>query len=852
MTRQKRSLGRPALAGWVGPALAFLAAGAVLAAPSPTRIVIVSRGQSPYVIVVPDGAKAAPVGQAARLLQETLREASGAKLPVVRESAAPRGAPAFYLGKSRAARNAGLPLDDVKGWAYRNKTIGRNVFLVGDDARKRLRDRRTIRSLGALKAVTAFLEDQLGVRFVLPGKYGIVTPKLDRVTVDADMDKSWKPVLDFVVGRSPGDVVYAAANNFIEPPGGVRTLTHSYNYAVPTKVYGKAHPEYFILRDGERTSFGNHLCISNPDVQELMLKEMERRFDLGYAWVDLGQTDGYRLCECAACAAIDPDPGERTWIVHRKLAAEMRKRRPGRKVMILAYGPTKHPPKTFGSFPDNVVIEMCSYTPKAFAEWARFRVPKTVYIYTFYTPIVAPKGTPRGAVDQVRRFAANDVRGIYFGGGLSGRITCWGLLGPAYYAYGKALGDPRRDPDALFREYVDAAFGAAAAPMRAFYKAMYDRLDTLWQMPPGVRPFATPEDYFCHFFPPKRLKGMALNLARAKAVARDKGVKARLRYVEMEFEYVRRTAAVFQFYRTYRLRPIRETFDLLADAARRRREYIDWLYPPALKGRMREVAGLLHERPPLGMMTKAYLQTGGKSPAAPLNWDFDLLRRKGTLPGVASRRRVCPRVERIVLDGKLDDPAWRKARFQELGEIGMGALKNGSRFKVVYDGRSIYFGVECDLDDLRRIDAVRPVGRDGQAYRYECVEIMLDPFGARERYCHFILNPAPNSTYDRRFGYIDDPLHPLYSKLDSSWNGKWAYATKVDRKKMRWTAEVRIPFTTLEAEPPTPGAVWTMNLGREEWPKGPGVHPPAYSLWSPNLETRTFHDPEAFGEVLFR
>ena len=120
------------------------------------------------------------------------------------------------------------------------------------------------------------------------------------------------------------------------------------------------------------------------------------------------------------------------------------------------------------------------------------------------------------------------------------------------------------------------------------------------------------------------------------------------------------------------------------------------------------------------------------------------------------------------------------------------------------DDNNIYFGVVCELSDLKHIDKIQPVGRDGQAYRYECLEIMLDPFGAREKYCHFILNPVPNSTYDRRFGYIDDPLHPLYDKGDKGWNGDWDYATTVDREHMRWTAEVRIPFASLEAEPPSP------------------------------------------------
>ena len=273
--------------------------------------------------------------------------------------------------------------------------------------------------------------------------------------------------------------------------------------------------------------------------------------------------------------------------------------------------------------------------------------------------------------------------------------------------------------------------------------------------------------------------------------------------------------------------------------------------PEERKGKMRGVAGLLPGRTPLGTMKKSYLEAGGRVPAAPLTWDFALLRGKGVLPGTGSRSAKCPRIRRIILDGKLDDPDWRSASFEELDEIGMGALKNASRFKTAYDDRYLYLGMICELDDLRRIEEVEPVGEDGRAYRYECLEIMLDAFGTREKYCHFILNPVPDSTYDRRFGYIDDPLDPLYKKPDKGWKGDWDYATTVDRKRLRWSAEVRVPFATLEAEPPAAGTVWTLNIGRAEWPQGPSVRPAVYSLWSPNLETRSFHDPATFGALLF-
>ena len=843
--------------GRTGPALRVVslcctaALAAVPVAAEVPRLEIIAQGKSAYVIAIPDDAGATSVNAAAKLLQSKLFEATGVTLAISRESQVAAGSPAIYLGKSQAARRAGLPLEALHGWACLDRVVGRDVFLAGEDGAAAASGKAGMEPQGTTKAVTRFLEEQAGVRFVLPGERGTHVPKLERLAIDAAMDRSWTPVFDYVIGRTSTDRAYAVANNFFGQTALLRSYGgHSYYSAVPAKDYAEKHPEYFALIGGVRDARGNHLCISNPEVQGLMLQEMEKQLDRGFEWVELGQTDGYQACECPNCAALHADKGERLWIVHQKLAEAMLKRRPGKKVMIISYGPTANPPRTVRRFPENVIIQMCRYSPESFAEWAPLGVPKTVYLYNwgFYHSMgIAPLRTPRAMVDQVRLFKANDVRGIYLCGGLDGRENgLWGLDGPAYYAFGKALGDPGCDGDALLREYVEAAFGEAAAPMRAFFNALYERLDLCSRLPEGSRAFVTPEDFFCHFFPAKTLSDMTADLARAQAVAGDAKVKARLELVDMEFRYVKATATVYQFYRTYRLTPTAATLDLVASAVQARREVIDGIYP---SGRVRAVEGL---RAPLGEASKAFAETGGRAVSAPLNWDFALLKEKGVLPGVGMKRVACPRVEGIVLDGRLDEAAWQGRGAEELGEIGMGKLKNATRFLVGYDAANLYFGITCEVDSLDALDAVKPLGRDGAAHTQEDVEIMLDAQGLRERYCHLVFNPVALSTFDRRFGYIQDPFHPLYNKPDASWNGTWEYAVAVDRERKRWTAEVRVPFATLESEPPTPGTIWTMNLGRTEWPLGPGKHPYVLSLWSPNLESRSFHDRGAFGEVVFK
>jgi hypothetical protein len=609
------------------------------------ELVVVSDGKSPYVIAVAQGADKVRIGRAAAFLRSTIAEATGVTLPVVPESEVRAGTPAVYLGQSQAARRAGIAVDDVTGWSYHNRVVGEDIFLVGRDEPG---DGKTtsVGSNGSFKAVTAFLEREAGVRFVLPGPLGLHIPKRDRLVVDVAMNVSWSPLFKYMAGRrvrsdTPEDLAYAVANNFFDRNGVLRQYGgHSYYTAVPAATYGQTNPEYFALINGVRTPEGNHLCISNPEVQELMLKELERAFDQGYEMAELSQTDGYKECRCEPCQAIHPDIGEKIWIVHRKLAEEMNRRRPGRKVVMLSYVWTVPPPKSFDRFPENVVIQTNRYVPEYFQVWAPFKTSMAVYLanWLYFTPRIAP----RYAVDQIRLFLANDVQGIYVMGGLDCNSgSPWGLNGPSYYAFGKAMEDPRHDADKLENDYITAAFGEAAAPMHAFFRALHRRqeifalLDRREQGLPDRRYRGygfTHEagDFYCHFFPPQMLHDMSANLEHARTLATDRKVKARLELVDAEFKYLYSVAMVFHLYRAYQSAPGWASFDLLAAQVKEHERTLEWLFP---NGKTRAIAGL---RVPFNgrHLTGSRLAVEKQ---VPFTWNFADLRQQARLPGGGPR-----------------------------------------------------------------------------------------------------------------------------------------------------------------------------------------------------------------------
>jgi hypothetical protein len=828
-------------------------------------ILLATKGASDYVIVVPDGDDPNKrVSKAANLLQSLLAESLGCKLPIFKEAEAPADKPHIYLGKTRAAQIAGVPVDQLKEWTFCKRVVGKDLFLCGLDAAT-VANRPDI--LGTYKAVSSFLEDEVGVRFLLPGgPNGLHVPKLAELRVDAGLNFTSAAKIPYCYGRWYGDI--SIPLNHVEMSFWKNYGGHSYYDAVPLKTYATTHPEYFRYANGQRqtsSTAGQHLCISNPEVQELMLKEIEKQLDLGFQWVELGQTDGYQPCECEKCKAIaGNDAGEALWIVHRKLAEQLKLRRPGAKVVILSYPPTYQPPKTFKSFPGNVVIEMCSYTPEDFEAWKAFPCERTVYIYNWgaYKPVgYLPRRSPEFAAKQLRLFAANNVKGVY----KCGFGECLGLEGPTYYVYSKLLADPSADPQKLADDFYRAAYGKASVPMKLFFDSLHKRLDlrsgdSAIDVLPKV-----PEEQICFLYSPGLLQLMSDNLKRAFTMDSDPRVQARLRLVQREFLYLKNVVSIFTYYRAYRLSGSMSAFDLLAAEMEQRNAIIDsWFVanekattdPKAPKWKAKMEDGFAMFGGNKDDIKRGGQQGSGDLSGPPFTWDMPKMREKLSSPTAAVDAPRLYKAVRLtqppVLNGVLDETAWKKAAVAELGEISQGTLKDGASFRVAYDAMNVYFAVVCKFADVGQ-EKFAAFGRDGSCFKQECLELFIDPYGTREKKYHFMLNPVADSSYDARFGFIEDSLDPRFGKSDVTWNGAWEYTASVDKEKQCWTAVVQIPFATLGVPAPQPGVNWTMDVAREHYypNKDTGKKVQELSSWAPNLEERGFGKLSGFGTLEF-
>ncbi len=156
-----------------------------------------------------------------------------------------------------------------------------------------------------------------------------------------------------------------------------------------------------------------------------------------------------------------------------------------------------------------------------------------------------------------------------------------------------------------------------------------------------------------------------------------------------------------------------------------------------------------------------------------------------------------------VIDGRLDEPAWRGApaidAFTQVDPAAGAAPTERTEVRLLYDADNLYIGVRC-FDSEPDLVVARSMTRDGGFESDDRVTITLDTFRDRRNGYLFVVSAAGG----RRDGLIEG------TRTRTEWDGIWAAKTRVDDEG--WTAEVAIPMKTLSFD--EGGSVWGMNIER--------------------------------------
>ena len=240
--------------------------------------------------------------------------------------------------------------------------------------------------------------------------------------------------------------------------------------------------------------------------------------------------------------------------------------------------------------------------------------------------------------------------------------------------------------------------------------------------------------------------------------------------------------------------------------------------------------------------------------------------KTGNEPKGASTHTEVPRLrptklakgEKIVIDGKLEDDAWKTAAatpaFVDVGtgENNTSFPVNGSA-KLAWDDANMYIAFKVEDPDV--IGGFAKDAKEPHLWTKDTVEVMVDPDGDGDNadYYEIQVNPQ-NLVFDTQYDNYNSPkTEPDGPFGHQEWSSHLKSAVIVDGtmdkpgdKDKGYTVEMAIPwasFTKAKSHPPKPGDEWRMNFYAMK--NNGGV------AWSPILGQGNFHKASRFGRVVW-
>jgi len=350
---------------------------------------------------------------------------------------------------------------------------------------------------GSFNAVCGFLRD-LGVRWYMPGEVGEIVPDAKSIALPM-IDRTVRPdfpmrILNFRTSVYGHDAIMWGFRLGTRQPFG-RQAAHGLDRMTDNEHTLTHHPDWFALYGGKRHAqlgIKNHqLCYSNEELFREAVQFARAQFDhYDMDVVSIMPPDGYTaICQCELCEGKEsPELGYRgslsnyVWDFVNRVAKEVGKTHPGKKISNCAYGVYTAPPSNIGKLEPNVqVIIVGGRRPtspdreelrKLREGWSK-KTDSPVEIFEnypftgrgFYLPAYIPrvmgesinatKGMSRGEDIWITMdFKENAIGYNHF------------LL---YFTARMYWGGKEQNAVEMFDEYCRLFYGPAAAEMRTFF-----------------------------------------------------------------------------------------------------------------------------------------------------------------------------------------------------------------------------------------------------------------------------------------------------------------------------------------------------------------------------------------------
>lgn len=481
------------------------------------------------------------VQEAAEDLQYHLNKIAAREFPLMHDK--PETGLHFYVGEGfwpeQDARAAKL---GNEGWMISSVPDG--LLLTGSQ----LDDKRLS---GIAEAISLFLEQTCGVRWIWPGKSGEVIPYRPDLII-SPQNSSGVPVLQrrqimpsyirFWNKQTQQDW----ANYYRRTRQGDElraNFGHAWASVMPKEKYFSQHPEWYSLVNGKRIPA--QLCISNPGLRDEFVKNLlsmpgNQKLDI----VSVSPNDGYGFCEDALCRAKG-DTNAAYWDFVNDIAKRVKVLRPGLGIGTFAYTFSRQPPKNIKKLPDNVYLSMTSYATtlllddgqkeyKQFIDGWKSKGVKIVMreYWGMHYWLDLPVLYPNEIAQEIKMGQAAGMMGVYGEGGKN-----YATQAPNYYVLTHLMWNPNADPQKVLDDFY-AAFGPASKDVRRYYEGLGAAVRHEWRLRNLSSGYVAMVNSYDEMFGPHTLANAKAALDAAdKDAAGNPDLQERIRFIRHGYNY---------------------------------------------------------------------------------------------------------------------------------------------------------------------------------------------------------------------------------------------------------------------------------------------------------------------------
>ena len=373
---------------------------------------------------------------------------------------------------------------------------------------------------GDLTAVYDFLEKQLGVLFLAPGKDGVSYEETKILNLKEGRN-SWTPQL---ASRFMWpDRASWAAPRFYDQDGRLKEKRQSLaptEFLPPTRAeymmkeqetrlwlkqqrmgehgeklnsghaftkwwsrFGKTHPEYFALVNGKRRPPSRpnwvKLCVSNPAVWKQIVADWAADKNRS-RFINVCENDGYGFCECAECRKLDmpPRPGkkwsddlsDRYVYFANQVLKEARKIDPQAMVCQYGYSLYRFPPRRekVSSASHIIYVPTMMEFDRMEKDYRDWRAAGAKHFLLRPNDLHVNTSLPMGFDLQIYSAFKTGIKYGVVGTSYDSLHGFWDISGLADYVIARGHVDPSKSHDHWVTEYC-SAYGPAAPEARAYF-----------------------------------------------------------------------------------------------------------------------------------------------------------------------------------------------------------------------------------------------------------------------------------------------------------------------------------------------------------------------------------------------